>query len=121
MGHVADVFTHERIARLPGDTAVGHVRYSTAGGSMLCNAQPTYAHTSKGPIAVAHNGNLVNGDALRKRLEAEGAILNTTADSEALVHAVAPARPPPTAPTARRRASASKRKGRSSTPPPIPK
>ncbi|HEX8617622.1 MAG TPA: amidophosphoribosyltransferase, partial [Thermoanaerobaculia bacterium] len=89
MGHVADVFTHERIARLPGDTAVGHVRYSTAGGSMLCNAQPIYAHTSKGPIAVAHNGNLVNGDALRKRLEAEGAIFNTTADSEVIVHLVA--------------------------------
>ncbi|HYO79492.1 MAG TPA: amidophosphoribosyltransferase, partial [Thermoanaerobaculia bacterium] len=89
MGHVADVFTHERIARLPGDTAVGHVRYSTAGGSMLCNAQPIYAHTSKGPIAVAHNGNLVNGDALRKRLEAEGAIFNSTADSEVIVHLIA--------------------------------
>jgi amidophosphoribosyltransferase len=89
MGHVADVFTQERIARLPGDTAVGHVRYSTAGGSMLCNAQPIYAHTSKGPIAVAHNGNLVNGDALRKRLEAEGAIFNSTADSEVIVHLIA--------------------------------
>ncbi|HYK04400.1 MAG TPA: amidophosphoribosyltransferase [Thermoanaerobaculia bacterium] len=89
MGYVADVFTQERIARLPGDTAVGHVRYSTAGGSMLCNAQPIYAHTSKGPIAVAHNGNLVNGDVLRKRLEAEGAIFNSTADSEVIVHLIA--------------------------------
>jgi amidophosphoribosyltransferase len=89
MGYVADVFTQERIARLPGDTAVGHVRYSTAGGSMLCNAQPIYAHTSKGPIAVAHNGNLVNGDPLRKRLEAEGAIFNSTADSEVIVHLIA--------------------------------
>jgi amidophosphoribosyltransferase len=89
MGYVADVFTQERIARLPGDTAVGHVRYSTAGGSMLCNAQPIYAHTSKGPIAVAHNGNLVNGDALRQRLEAEGAIFNSTADSEVIVHLIA--------------------------------
>ena len=89
MGHVADVFTHERLSRLPGDVAIGHVRYSTAGGSMLCNAQPIYAHTSKGPIAVAHNGNLVNGDALRKRLEAEGAIFNSTADSEVIVHLVA--------------------------------
>jgi amidophosphoribosyltransferase len=89
MGYVADVFTHERLSRLPGDLAVGHVRYSTAGGSMLCNAQPIYAHTSKGPIAVAHNGNLVNGDALRKRLEAEGAIFNSTADSEVIVHLVA--------------------------------
>jgi amidophosphoribosyltransferase len=92
MGYVADVFTAERIARLPGDTAVGHVRYSTAGGSMLCNAQPIYAHTSKGPIAVAHNGNLVNGVALRKRLEAEGAIFNSTADSEVIVHLIARSR-----------------------------
>jgi len=89
MGHVADVFTAERIARLPGDTAIGHVRYSTAGGSMLCNAQPIVAHTSKGPIAVAHNGNLVNGDALRSQLEAEGAIFNSTADSEMIVHLIA--------------------------------
>jgi amidophosphoribosyltransferase len=89
MGYVADVFTAERIARLPGEIAVGHVRYSTAGGSMLCNAQPIYAHTSKGPIAVAHNGNLVNGDELRKRLEAEGAIFNSTADSEVIVHLIA--------------------------------
>ena len=55
MGYVADVFTPARLARLPGDTAIGHVRYSTAGGSMLCNAQPIVAFTSKGPIAVAHN------------------------------------------------------------------
>ncbi|HEX8409028.1 MAG TPA: amidophosphoribosyltransferase [Thermoanaerobaculia bacterium] len=89
MGYVADVFTAERIARLPGDTAIGHVRYSTAGGSMLCNAQPIVAFTSKGSIAVAHNGNLVNGDELRKKLEAEGAIFNSTADSELFVHLIA--------------------------------
>ena len=52
MGYVADVFTHERLSRLPGETAIGHVRYSTAGGSMLCNAQPIVASTSKGAIAV---------------------------------------------------------------------
>ena len=89
MGYVADVFTHERIARLPGDTAIGHVRYSTAGGSMLCNAQPIVAFTSKGPIAIAHNGNLVNGDELRSQLESEGAIFNSTADSEVIVHLIA--------------------------------
>ena len=61
MGYVAEIFTEERLKRLPGDTAIGHVRYSTAGGSMLCNAQPIVASTSKGPIALAHNGNLVNG------------------------------------------------------------
>jgi amidophosphoribosyltransferase len=89
MGYVADVFTHERLSRLPGELAIGHVRYSTAGGSMLCNAQPIVAHTSKGPIAVAHNGNLTNGDELRKQLEAEGAIFNSTADSEVIVHLIA--------------------------------
>jgi amidophosphoribosyltransferase len=89
MGYVADIFTHERISRLPGDMAIGHVRYSTAGGSMLCNAQPIVASTSKGQIAVAHNGNLVNGEELRRQLEAEGAIFNSTADSEVIVHLIA--------------------------------
>jgi len=89
MGYVADVFTEERLRRLPGDTAIGHVRYSTAGGSMLCNAQPIFASTHKGPIAVAHNGNLVNGDELRLRLEAEGAIFNSISDTEVIVHLVA--------------------------------
>src|SRR6185295_9293983 len=74
MGYVADIFDAERIAKLPGDIAIGHVRYSTAGGSMLCNAQPIVASTSKGAIAVAHNGNLTNGNELRKQLEADGAI-----------------------------------------------
>src|SRR5438046_4386975 len=69
MGYVADIFDESRIAKLPGDTAIGHVRYSTAGGSMLCNAQPLVASTNKGPIAVAHNGNLVNGEQLRQELE----------------------------------------------------
>ncbi|HKR64672.1 MAG TPA: amidophosphoribosyltransferase [Thermoanaerobaculia bacterium] len=94
MGYVADVFTHERIARLPGELAIGHVRYSTAGGSMLCNAQPIVASTSKGQIAVAHNGNLTNGDALRTQLEAEGAIFNSTADSEVIVHLIARSKAP---------------------------
>lgn len=89
MGHVADVFTPERMSRLPGDTAIGHVRYSTAGGSMLCNAQPIFASTSKGPVAVAHNGNLTNGDELRRQLEAEGAIFNSMSDTEVLVHLIA--------------------------------
>jgi amidophosphoribosyltransferase len=89
MGYVADVFTEERLARLPGEMAIGHVRYSTAGGSMLCNAQPIVASTSKGPIAVAHNGNLVNGDELRRNLEAEGAIFNSMSDTEVIVHLIA--------------------------------
>src|SRR5512142_377271 len=94
MGYVADIFTHERLAKLPGDTAIGHVRYSTAGGSMLCNAQPIVASTNKGPVAIAHNGNLVNGDELRQKLEAEGAIFNTMSDTEAIVHLIARSKAP---------------------------
>ncbi|MGA7615303.1 MAG: amidophosphoribosyltransferase [Thermoanaerobaculia bacterium] len=89
MGYVADIFTQERLQRLPGNMAIGHVRYSTAGGSLLSNAQPLVASTNKGPIAIAHNGNLVNGDHLRQKLEAEGAIFNTMADTEAIIHLVA--------------------------------
>jgi amidophosphoribosyltransferase len=92
MGYVADVFTHERLRRLPGDIAIGHVRYSTAGGSMLCNAQPLVASTNKGPIAIAHNGNLVNGADIRRRLEDDGALFNTMADTEVIVHLIARSR-----------------------------
>ena len=89
MGYVADIFTQDRLLRLPGDTAIGHVRYSTAGGSMLCNAQPLVAATNKGPVALAHNGNLVNGDELRRKLESEGAIFNTMSDTEVVLHLIA--------------------------------
>jgi amidophosphoribosyltransferase len=92
MGYVAEIFTHDRLARLPGDTAIGHVRYSTAGGSMLCNAQPLVASTNKGAIAVAHNGNLVNGNELRRELEAQGAIFNSMSDTEVIVHLIARSR-----------------------------
>ncbi len=94
MGYVADIFTHERLSRLPGDAAIGHVRYSTAGGSMLCNAQPIVASTSKGPIALAHNGNLVNGADLRRQLEADGAIFNSMSDTEVIVHLIARSKAP---------------------------
>ena len=94
MGYVAEIFTEQRLARLPGDTAIGHVRYSTAGGSMLCNAQPLVASTNKGPIALAHNGNLVNGADLRHQLESDGAIFNSTSDSEVIVHLIARSRQP---------------------------
>ncbi len=92
MGYVADIFTHERLARLPGDIAIGHVRYSTAGGSMFCNAQPLVASTNKGPIAVAHNGNLVNGAEIRRQLEDDGALFNTMSDTEVIVHLIARSR-----------------------------
>jgi amidophosphoribosyltransferase len=94
MGYVADVFTQERLARVPGDTAIGHVRYSTAGGSMICNAQPIFAMTHKGAVALAHNGNLINGPALREQLEAEGAIFSSMSDTEAMVHLIARSKEP---------------------------
>src|SRR5690242_15109760 len=73
MGWVADVFGRERLKRLPGHRAIGHVRYSTAGSSNLRNAQPISAKTVHGPVAIAHNGNLVNAEELRHDLERDGA------------------------------------------------
>ena len=65
MGYVADVFDEARLSRLPGRTAIGHVRYSTAGASLLINAQPIVFATGRGPLALAHNGNLVNARQIR--------------------------------------------------------
>jgi amidophosphoribosyltransferase len=86
MGHVIDVFPTDQIARLKGDVAIGHVRYSTAGGSMLRNAQPIAVDYSRGSIALAHNGNLTNAEALREKLEARGSIFQSTSDTEVIVH-----------------------------------
>src|SRR4029077_1909590 len=69
MGHVNDIFTADRLAQLGGFAAIGHVRYSTAGESALKNAQPIAVDYSGGSVAVGHNGNLVNADTLRERLE----------------------------------------------------
>src|SRR5262249_54360357 len=89
MGWVSDVFGPERLRRLHGRLALGHVRYSTAGSSTLKNAQPISASLSHGPIALAHNGNLVNAETLRKELEATGAIFQSTSDSEVMLHLLA--------------------------------
>ena len=89
MGWVADVFSPERLRRLPGRAAIGHVRYSTAGSSTLRNAQPISASFSRGSIALGHNGNLVNAEALRKELEGLGAIFQSTSDSEVILHLIA--------------------------------
>ncbi len=70
MGWVADVFSRDRLKRLPGHRAIGHVRYSTAGSSNLRNAQPISANTAHGPVAIAHNGNLVNAEAAPRRARA---------------------------------------------------
>ncbi|MBI4593625.1 MAG: amidophosphoribosyltransferase, partial [Candidatus Rokubacteria bacterium] len=89
MGWVADVFSPERLRRLPGHRAIGHVRYSTAGASRLRNAQPITANTARGPIAIAHNGNLTNADALRREMERDGAIFQSTSDTEVILHLLA--------------------------------
>lgn len=92
MGLVADVFSEPTLARLPGRHAIGHVRYSTSGESMLRNAQPFCATTDGGPVAIAHNGNLVNAGAIRRELEGRGTIFSTTSDSEVIVHLLARSR-----------------------------
>jgi amidophosphoribosyltransferase len=86
MGYVADVFTHERLRRLPGEIAIGHVRYSTAGDTVAANAQPIVIECHRGPIALGHNGNLVNADILRHELEAAGSIFQSTSDTEVILH-----------------------------------
>ena len=89
MGYVADVFDESRLSRLPGKTAIGHVRYSTAGASLLINAQPIVFATGRGPLALAHNGNLVNAREIRTSLEQSGAMFTTTSDSEVILHLIA--------------------------------
>ncbi len=89
MGYVADVFDEARLSRLPGRTAIGHVRYATAGASLLANAQPLVFATGRGPLALAHNGNLVNAREIRSMLESKGALFTTTSDSEVILHLVA--------------------------------
>ena len=86
MGLVPDVFTEDDLQGLTGDIAVGHVRYSTTGRSYLRNAQPFLAQYKGKAIAVAHNGNLTNTEALRAELENEGAIFSTTNDTEVFMH-----------------------------------
>ncbi|MBI5882120.1 MAG: amidophosphoribosyltransferase [Elusimicrobia bacterium] len=89
MGLVSEVFTRQALACLPGRAAVGHVRYSTTGASHIKNAQPLVFNCSHGPVAVAHNGNLTNALEIRARLEAKGAIFQSSTDSEAIVHLLA--------------------------------
>ena len=89
MGLVADIFTEPVLEQLKGTLAIGHTRYSTTGDSALLNAQPIRVQCNKGMVAVAHNGNLVNAGELRSKLEAEGAIFQTTSDTEVIVHLIA--------------------------------
>jgi amidophosphoribosyltransferase len=90
MGLVADVFGNQDIFKqLPGKTAIGHVRYSTTGSSILKNVQPIMVDYSRGAIAVAHNGNIVNAQLVKDELEAWGSIFQTTMDTEIIVHLLA--------------------------------
>jgi amidophosphoribosyltransferase len=94
MGLVSDVFNRDALARLPGSTAIGHVRYSTAGSSELRNAQPFVFEYAGGQLAIAHNGNIVNANELRAELDASGSIFQTSSDTEVIVHLMAKAREP---------------------------
>lgn len=100
MGLVADVFDERRLAELelpgggngrarPAVAAIGHNRYSTAGGSLACNAQPILQSYVGGQVAVAHNGNLINAGALREKFEREGHLFTTTSDTEVIIHLLA--------------------------------
>ncbi|MBV8052803.1 MAG: amidophosphoribosyltransferase [Acidobacteriaceae bacterium] len=89
MGLVADIFTEDVLSQIPGTLAIGHTRYSTAGDSALLNAQPILVQSNKGTIAVAHNGNLVNAQQVRARLESQGSIFQTNSDTEVIVHLIA--------------------------------
>ncbi len=89
MGHVVDVFPPEQLKKMRGSAAIGHVRYSTAGGSHIQNAQPIAVDYSRGSIAIGHNGNLTNAEALREKLEERGSIFRSGADTEVIVHLIA--------------------------------
>ena len=89
MGLVSEIFTDEVLQKLPGQMAIGHTRYSTTGDSALLNAQPIRVDSTKGLIAIAHNGNLVNLGNVRAKLERDGAYFQTTSDSEIIVQLIA--------------------------------
>lgn len=88
MGLVSEIFNPDNLSYLKGQSAVGHVRYSTTGASMLNNVQPLYTKTSKGKIAVAHNGNLTNAYTIYNQLKSDGALFQTTVDTEVLLHLI---------------------------------
>lgn len=92
MGLVTTVFNESNLQSLSGDRSIGHVRYSTTGSSQVSNAQPIMVNSSKGTIALAHNGNLSNSFEIRNRLEEEGSIFHTTLDTEVIAHLLARSR-----------------------------
>ncbi len=88
-GLVSEVFNERKLAGLPGEVAVGHIRYSTAGGAGLKNAQPLRVSYREGHLALVHNGNLTNANELRARLVNDGSLFQSTIDSEVIVHLIA--------------------------------
>lgn len=92
MGHVADIFTGDKFDKLTGHHAIGHVRYSTAGETVIQNCQPFTINYSRGSLSIAHNGNLVNAHELRGEFEAHGAIFQSTMDTEVILHMLASAK-----------------------------
>ncbi len=89
MGEVEEIFKPDVIAKLPGNSAIGHTRYSTAGDTSLNNCQPILIDCNKGKLALGHNGNLTNAGDWRRKLEHRGSIFQTTSDTEVIVHLIA--------------------------------
>jgi amidophosphoribosyltransferase len=89
MGLVADIFNQDILARLEGRLAIGHNRYSTTGSTVLKNCQPFVVEWAQGALAIAHNGNLVNAEQLRDKLERRGSIFQSTSDTEVIIHLIA--------------------------------
>ena len=89
MGLVTDVFNTETLDKMPGNAAIGHVRYSTTGGSTVVNAQPIVSNYKLGSIAIAHNGNLVNADVIKELLEDAGTLFQTSIDTEVILNLIA--------------------------------
>ncbi len=94
MGLVADIFNNSIIAKLEGTSAIGHNRYSTTGSTTIGNCQPLVVEYARGGLALAHNGNLVNFDELRERLESTGSIFQSSSDSEVMIHLIAASHAP---------------------------
>ncbi len=92
MGLVNDIFDEDTLDALKGHMAIGHVRYSTYGSTVIENAQPLVVNNHRGGLAVAHNGNLVNAGRIRHRLEESGSIFQSTSDTEVVIHLMAQSR-----------------------------
>ena len=93
LGLVNDAFNNFDFSVLPGDRAIGHVRYTTAGSSTIANVQPFFSEVATGEVALAHNGNLVNASQLKKELISDGSIFRTTSDTEVILHLIAQGEP----------------------------